>query len=485
LKILFVLEDEISMSNAKIARILRKYPSVISPELRRLLDEKLVNQNDYQEYFITVEGLALIEKQISKKVYYEELREFVRRLKIRPEKGIDYRIVSIIFAFFGIIGLTKSSYAQEVIRLDALAPLDTVAKGTAISKNSLAAITMSIIAVTGGGLYTGDAYYSDPNVEYLVYPAQIPAELHGVSLTVNNVYSTNDKSEITSYECDNKSTIHDLDYSFECITENSLGNKETVTTSVSVMAPNNRLGADATQCVEQYQYKLNENDVAVKYPYLLNLPNISTSGLSNYKDTHVKWMDDFFTERNYTDAKKHATIVLKYFSINDVQALSTLGNIMRDEDRVNVDGVQCAIAVHITPFLYHTPWGKLSLADDRHVSHDFEETVRLASLIIEDYNDPKNLDIHETTYKNALIVKANALFRMAMTEQANDIEDVQKYYTMAHEIEPSYDSWFGLGNLDRYVGDFDKALEKYNQAKKLAIDTTEIDHEISVLLSYI
>lgn len=362
----------------------------------------------------------------------------------------------------------------------------TTTASTTISKNLLVTIIISAVVTAGGGIILGDAYFSDPYVEYFVYPGQMPAELHGVSVTVNDVYSTDDKTEIINYDCNNESIIHELDYSFNCITENSLGNKESIITNVSVREPDNRLGADATQCVEQHYHMLSddENDITKYYPYLSNLPNVSPSSLSNYKNTHIKLMDDYFTNHDYVNAKKHATIVLKYFSINDVQALSTLGNAMRDKDRNDINGVKCAIIVHSTPFLYSTAWGKLSLAEDHHVLHDFKKAANLATLVIKEYNS-ENPDIHETTYKNALIVKANALMRMAMAERADDIENVRKHYTTAHEIEPSYDSWFGLGNLDRYVGNFADALEKYEQAKELATDTTEIDYEISVLLSYI
>ena len=49
---------------------------------------------------------------------------------------------------------------------------------------------------------------------------------------------------------------------------------------------------------------------------------------------------------------------------------------------------------------------------------------------------------------------------------------------MAHNITPTYDTWFGLGNIDRHEGKFADALEKYEQAKILAEKTTEIDEAI-------
>ena len=358
----------------------------------------------------------------------------------------------------------------------------TTGKSIAFTKPVLAAITMLIISAGSGGILGIDAYYSDPYVEYLVDPQQMPAELHGTSIIINNVHPTDGKSEIVRYDCDNESIVYRSDYSFDCVTENSFGNKETITTTVSIREPRNQLNAEATECVSQH-YKL-PDDVTTKYPYLLNLPNISPSALDSYKDKHIKIMDDSFEHRDYKSAREHATIVLRYFNINDVQALSTLGNIMRDEDRSNKSGVQCAVAVHGSTFLYSTSWGKLSLAEDYHVQGKFQDTSSLASQIIEQY-ESGNPDIHETTYKNALIIKANALFRMAMAQQADDVGEIKKYYSMAHDIEESYDSWFGLGNLDRYKGNFADALKKYENAKSMALDTTEIDYEMSRVLSYL
>ncbi len=199
-------------------------------------------------------------------------------------------------------------------------------------------------------------------------------------------------------------------------------------------------------------------------------------------------MDEHFENRNYESAKKHAMIILKYFNGNDIQTLSTLGNTMRDEDRQNLDNIQCAVSIHSTPFIGNTSWGTLSLAEDNHVLGNFEMTSQLTSPIIdlyESYDESEINPIEEATYKNAMIIKANALFRMAMAQQADNVEDVKKYYTMAHDIEKSYDTWFGLGNLDRYKGNFEDAMEKYEQARELAADTTEIDYEMSVVRSYL
>lgn len=43
----------------------------------------------------------------------------------------------------------------------------------------------------------------------------------------------------------------------------------------------------------------------------------------------------------------------------------------------------------------------------------------------------------------------------------------------------------GLGNMGRYVGNFKDALYKYEKAKHLDKDTTEIDYEMNVFLSYL
>ena len=347
-----------------------------------------------------------------------------------------------------------------------------------INKTVLTILVMASLTATGGGILMSDGLFTDPYIEYSLYPAQLPAALHGTSLVINNVYSSEDKSKTLNYHCDADPIIRGLDYSFDCIIEN----KETVTVNVQIDAPRNLLDADAMDCISQHD-TLSEN-ITVEYSYLLNLPELSPSRTVNLKNSHIEMMDDYFENRDYASAKKHAMIVLKYFNGNDIQTLSTLGNTMRDENRQEPAGTHCAMIIHSTPFMANTAWGTLSLAEDNHVLGNFQKASELASRVIDDYY-PDSIYIEETTYKNALIVKANALFRIAMTQQAEDIEDVRKYYTMAHEIEPSYDSWFGLGNLDRYVSDFDQALEKYKEAKKLTRDTTEIDYEMNVMRSYL
>jgi tetratricopeptide (TPR) repeat protein len=239
-------------------------------------------------------------------------------------------------------------------------------------------------------------------------------------------------------------------------------------------------------CISRHD-ALSDN-VTDEYPYLLNLPSYSPSKLGNLKKDHIMMMDDYFEDRDYVSAKKHAMIILKYFNGNDIQTLSTLGNIMRDEDRQNLENIQCAVNIHSTPFIGNTSWGTISLAEDNHVLGNFERTSELVSPIInryESYDESEVNPIEKVTYKNALIINANALFRTAMAQQADNVEDVRIHYTMAHDIEKSYDTWFGLGNLDRYQGNFEDALEKYEHARELARDTTEIDYEINVMKSYL
>ncbi|QMU54728.1 MAG: hypothetical protein GKS07_07480 [Nitrosopumilus sp.] len=321
-------------------------------------------------------------------------------------------------------------------------------------------------------------------MEYSLYPVQLPAELHGTELRITGIYTGG--GDVSGYECDAEPIMHGLEYSFDCIVTNTLGYEQTVTTVVHVNSPRNYLDADAVDCVSQYD--ILSNDVTDEYPYLLNLPSFSPSRLDSLKNTYVKMMDDSFENHDYASAKKHAIIILKYFNGNDIQMLSTLGNVMRDEDRQNLENIQCAMAIHSTPFIGNTSWGTLSLAEDNHVLGNFERTSQLVSPIInhyESYDESEVNPIEKTTYKNALIIKANALFRIAMAQQSDDVEDVRKHYAMAHDIEKSYDTWFGLGNLDRYLGNFEDALEKYKHARELARDTTEIDYEIGVMRSYL
>lgn len=410
----------------------------------------------------------------------ESNKKYVNWISPLPAAGAAIGLIACLEN--GFAGMT-SAYASTVVAGSASTASQataimsgTISKSTGISKTILAAIIISTATAAGVGITVGDAYYSNPSVEYTIYPPQLPAELHGVSLTINNVYSTDSKSEILHYDCDDELTASGSDHTFSCQTENSFGNKEIITTTVSIKKPNNSLDEEATQCISQH-YML--PDITTRdYPYLLDLPNISPSRVSDLKNTHIKNMDDYYEKKDYTSAKEHATIILKYFNVNDVQALSTIGNIIRDEDRRDISRTECAIAIHSTPFVSNTVWGKISLAEDYHVLEEYEKSTFFSSWVIDNYES--NPEIHEINYVNALIIKGNALYRIALTEQSG-FEDAKAHYTLAHNIKKSYDTWFGLGNIDRHENKFEDALEKYQQAKYLAEETDEIDSAINLI----
>ena len=349
------------------------------------------------------------------------------------------------------------------------------ASSNTISKPILTAIVISSIVTATGGLVFADAFYSDPTVEYSIYPTQLPAEYHGTAIVIKNVFSTDAKSEILSHTCNNESIVYGTDYTFDCITENSLGNTETIRATIFLKPPTDRLDSVAASCVNDNLVL--PHDVTEKFPYLLNLPNFSPSKINMLKNDHIKMMDHSYEMQDYISAKQHATIVLKYFNINEYQVLSTLGNLLRDQDRTNLSGVQCAMAIHETPFLLSTTWGKLSLSEDLHVLGKYDESIKLSSKVIENYENDKE-DIPEKSYVNALIIKANALYRMAL-DTDKEFDEAKFFYIEAHQIEESYDTWFGLGNIDRHEANYDDAFEKYKHAKALAINTAEIDKAIS------
>ncbi|MDH3191870.1 MAG: hypothetical protein OEM18_04210 [Nitrosopumilus sp.] len=64
-----------------------------------------------------------------------------------------------------------------------------------------------------------------------------------------------------------------------------------------------------------------------------------------------------------------------------------------------------------------------------------------------------------------------------------DANDIQTLSTMANNIKESYDTWFGLRNIDRQEESFADTLEKYNKAKNYATETDEINKEIKRVLS--
>ena len=425
--------------------------------------------------------------------YYNPVKErYYDVLKINPKIISDsaQKTIQEIFDRVDDYGDIPSDFCkvmrkniEPIIRRLGISPeeiIDTITSNKtephAIITKKIMAILIAVIAAASGGIIVGYAYYSDPVVEYSLQPPQLPADLHGTRIIIHDVHSTNDINEITNYDCNNDSIVHGFDYVFDCTTENALGNIETVTTAISLKRPNTLLGINATNCITQ-QYTLLSDNITREFPYLLNLPDTSHTRLLNLKNNHIKLMDDHYEARDYVSAKKHATIVLRYFNINDVQALSTMGNIMRDENRNNADGVRCAMSIHSNSLLTETDWGRISLAEDYHVLKEYDRTIYWTSKVIEEYG-PDNPDMHEISYMNALIIKANALYRMALDSQTG-FDDARSHYEMANEVKETYDAWFGLGNIDRHEEKFDGSLAKYCKARALAINTDEIDEVIA------
>ena len=339
--------------------------------------------NPYSSIKGVIESLDGEEKQIFewKITQNEEVKNWTRLTTINiseqrrrwisplPAVGVAGGLTALLASGFGSLssayGATAVSSASVMIPIASQSVTTQTGGGTGISKTVLTAIAISTVVAAGGGIVATDAYFSDPHVEYSLYPAQLPADLHGTSLTVTNVFSTDDKSEILDYSCNTESIVYGLEYAFDCTTRNSLGNEQTIKTTIAIKEPNNWLGEQAESCISQH---LKSTDtMANEYTYLSELPNASPVRIDSLKTSHIMMMDDSYENYKFDEAKKHATIVLKYFNNNDIQALSTIGNVIRDENRKDISGTKCAMEIHSTPFILNTVWGKISLAEDYHV----------------------------------------------------------------------------------------------------------------------
>ena len=94
-----------------------------------------------------------------------------------------------------------------------------------------------------------------------------------------------------------------------------------------------------------------------------------------------------------------------------------------------------------------------------------------------------SIKIEKASYAIAMIIKANTLYREQTESHSDpkyrDLEGAKELYQKSHDISPVYDTWFGLGNIDRDNGDCTNALEKYKKARDLASFTKDIDGTIS------
>ncbi len=469
LLILFLLDSEMPFSNANIGKILERSSTAISRDLKSLLDRTLVHKTTQGNYTISPDGHEMIERVTENSPKKQELRVAMGRLRNRTDLPIT--AITIIAALLGISGWSAKSAAAA---MPMASTATTASSASIISKPVLVAIILSVAVAGGAGTYYADAIYSDPEITYSVYPAQLPADLHGTDLSITGVYSTDDKSEIVDYECDNDSIVRGLSHTFECVTTNSFGNTETVTARVDVKPPQDYLEKDVSRCIENNLSSI--VGAEKEFPYLLTLAAQSPSSLKDLRKTHVLLMDQSYEDREFEAAKRHATILLKYFDAHDIQALSTLGNAIRDHNRNDNENIECAISIHQTPKVLNHVWGKISLAEDHHANGNYDRTVDLTSLVTDAYY-PDNPEIEITSYMNALIVKANAQYRIALFDKQGFSES-RANYDMAHDIRESYDTWFGLGNIDRQEGNCEHAIVKYTQARELARDTDDVDEAL-------
>ena len=118
---------------------------------------------------------------------------------ISPLPAVGAGVGIIAFLENGFLGLSTAygatSLGTAAVSSSSVVAAQTTSTGTA-SKSILAAITISTIIAAGGGIITYDAYYSEPIIEFDLEPKQLPAELHGTSLIIENIISTDDKSKI-------------------------------------------------------------------------------------------------------------------------------------------------------------------------------------------------------------------------------------------------------------------------------------------------
>ena len=470
--LMFLLNTTDSLTNLQMANILDKDKASTHKALQELEERNLVSKLPSHRYAITKKGIDIINKKIERSPFHEQINKSISEFRSNPKN-------KFLFALFSVgaitwIGWKEQSAHATVETIASVSGMPTAAtgSGTGVSKVLIAVITVTVISGAGGGIYAGDAYFSDLELEYAVNPPHSPAELHGVELSIQKIYSTDRKSYIVSYDCNAEPIIYEFPYSFTCTAKNNFGNEQQISATIDSPSPDSELSMDARHCIEEH-YE-HDSDWEIEYPYLSKIIYSNDTKLNSLKKDHIKMMDDYFELKEYANSKKHAYIILKYFDAENIQALSTLGNIIRDENRRNTENLGCAIAIHENEILQRHVWGKLSLAEDNHVLGNFDVTIELTTDVI---NDDKIQEAKDSTsYWNALVIKGNALFMKALIHGPVDFGPAHYHYTTAHQIKESYGTWLGLGNIDRQLGNCEDALEKYEYAKQMAKDTREVDY---------
>ena len=172
-QLLYLFEKDEYLSNAKIARILRKQPPATYRELNSLVERNLLDKNNDGEYYLTSAGIDLIEKNVSNNIQCQKIQDFVHKLKSR------YMLYSATALFATLFSMSKTSevsavstslettsqISSETIPISTTSTISAKTKTGAISNMSASTkILVGVITALaiGGGTF-GVVYTSSSN----------------------------------------------------------------------------------------------------------------------------------------------------------------------------------------------------------------------------------------------------------------------------------------------------------------------------------
>ena len=161
--LLFLLNTTDSMANLQTSKILDKEPASTSRALTSLIKKGYVVKRDAHRFQITNAGEKVIDEKIEKSPLHNEINKAFNDFRSNPHNR--YLFATFTFGVLSWVGFTTREIYADAVTSTTSTTTAATATGAGTSKSLIAVIVVTVISTIGGGIYAGDAYFSDLFVE--------------------------------------------------------------------------------------------------------------------------------------------------------------------------------------------------------------------------------------------------------------------------------------------------------------------------------
>ena len=165
-QLLYLFEKDEFLSNAKIARILRRQPSATHRDLTSLVNENHIEKNQDGEYGITSAGLELTQRNVSRNTRCELTRDFVLKLKARPERRGLYAMIVAVLAGLGLIKSNPAHAITSPVSISSMSstPIASSINATTVTTASVLSSKTALASIIAVMLVTSGVYIAEPEL---------------------------------------------------------------------------------------------------------------------------------------------------------------------------------------------------------------------------------------------------------------------------------------------------------------------------------